>query len=269
MTLRAIRRSIRAFEALLVLVTAPVVTSCSLWPDGEFPPGGAERISERPEYLMWWKLVETCAHVRKKMEVEWYSTNGRYIDYGDVLARGVYRPWPDRIALVDPTNGAVARHEMLHALLQEDGHPLEKFAGECDGFVNFTPPDSYGTSAKELAEAVTVRADSALTVSVSTYPEKPSLTQFGGNFVFVVTATNRTGRPVWAATQTRTVYAQYRDGGSFRYRAEILPFANVFFRPGQSRVVLIDATVFATGTFDVVAGYGRAQSTSKALTMQP
>ncbi|MEO7999877.1 MAG: hypothetical protein ABI852_20655 [Gemmatimonadaceae bacterium] len=248
---------------------ATVLASCSLWPDGEFPPGGADRIDERPEYLMWWKLVESCAHVRRKMDVEWYSTNGRLIDYGDVVASGIYRPWPDRIALVDPKNGPVARHEMLHALLQEDGHPLDRFAGDCDGFVNFSPPDAYGISAKEMAEAATVRADSALTVSVTTYPEHPSLTEFGGKFVFVITATNRTGRSVWAATQTRTVYAQYRDGGSFRYQSELLPFSNVFFRPGQSRLVIVDAAVFATGTFDVVAGYGRAQSISKKLIMQP
>jgi hypothetical protein len=226
-------------------------------------------MSELPQYRLWWALVEQCSGRRRRMDVKWYTTNGRLLQYDDVLASGAFRPWPDRIALVYPDRGPTARHEMLHAMLQEKGHPLEKFAGDCDGFVNFTPPEGYGVSAEEQAAAVTMPADSVLTVTASTAPAIPRVSEYGGNFVYVITATNRTNRNVWVpSTDREPIYARYSDSLGLRNTPVFLNVPRMFFRPGQTRRVIIDAQIRKTGNYLLSAGYGRAKAVPTTLVLE-
>lgn len=260
----------RRLRVALTGLAVALLASCDLLPDSAFPPGGGEKIDELPQYRLWWSLVEQCSYRRRRMDVEWFTTNGRLIDYDGVLAAGAFRSWPDRIALVYPERGPTARHEMLHALLQQGGHPLDKFAGDCDGFVNFTPPEGYGVSDEESASAVTMPADSALTVTVSTVPTVPKRSLYGGSFVFVVTATNRTNRNVWVRTAAREpVYAQYVDELGLRILSVPAPISRVFFRAGQTRRVVIDAEIRRTGNYVLNAGYGRARAPVSTLVLQP
>ena len=265
--LRVIRRGMRAAQLLCFVA---LTGSCSLWPDGEFPPGGADRIAERPEYLMWWKLVEECSGRRRRMDVEWYSTNGRLIEHGDVWASGLFRPYPDRIALVDPSKGPVARHEMLHAILERDGHPLDAFAGACAGVVDFVVPPYYGVPAKEIGVAPVMRTDSALSIVVTTSPAVPSLSTYGGHYVFVAELTNRTGKYVRVTPGTDpSLFVQYADSvGVRRVNYRLTNDDYVYFAPGQTRRVILDATVYKTGSYDAIAGYGRARSPSVKLVLQ-
>lgn len=248
---------------------AITLASCELLPDSAFPPGGGDRIDELPQYRLWWSLVEQCSFRRRRMDVKWYTTNGRLMDYEGQLAAGAFRSWPDRIALVYPDRGPTARHEMLHALLQEGGHPLEKFAGDCDGFVNFTAPEGYGGNDEELAAAITMNADSVLSVTMTTAPAVPRLSQFGGHFVFVITATNKTKRNVWVPTTFEDkVYARFTDSVGFRNLPVSLPPRRVFFRAGQTRRVVIDAQIRSTGNFVLNAGYGRAKAAPQTLVLE-
>lgn len=255
---------------VMVGLVLAALASCDLLPDTAFPPGGGEKIDALPQYRLWWSLVEQCSFRRRRMDVEWYTTNGRLIQYDGALASGAFRSWPDRIALVFPQRGPTARHEMLHALLQQGGHPLDKFAGDCDGFVNFTPPETYGVSDEDALSATTMHADSVLTVTVSTVPAIPAVSQFGGFFAFVVTATNRTSRNVWVQTSTREpVYAQYADELGLRILQTPAPVSRVFFRPGQTRRVLIDAEIRRGGSYVLNAGYGRARAQPSTLVLRP
>jgi hypothetical protein len=249
----------RLFVAGLVGCGSVSLAFCNLLPDTAFPPGGGERIDPLPQYSLWWSLVEQCSLRRRRMDVEFYTTNGRLIDYRGVQAAGAFRSWPDRIALVYPQRGPTARHEMLHALLQQGGHPLDKFAGDCDGFVNFSPPEGYGATEEEKLSAVTMHADSVLEVSVATVPAVPQLSLYGGHFVFVITATNKSNRNVWIPTrQQEPIFAQYTDELGVRNLPVYAAVPRVFFRPGQTRRVIIDAEIRRTGSFVLSAGYGRA-----------
>lgn len=266
--LASIRRGMRAAQ---ILCLAALAGSCELWPDGEFPPGGAERIAERPEYVLWWKLVEDCAGRRRRMNVQWYSTNGELIQSGDALAAGLFRPYPDRIALIDPSDGPVARHEMLHAILERDGHPLDFFAARCGGIVDFKPPANFGTSEADQATAVPTPIDSALRISIRTIPETPSQSLFGGKFVFVAEMTNRTNKYVRVTPgPDPELFVQYVDSVRVRRVASIVsPDRFLYFAPGQTRRVILDATVFNPGSYNAIAGYGRARSATTRLVLHP
>jgi hypothetical protein len=215
-------------------------------------------MSALPQYLLWWKLVEECSHKRRSMDIQWFTTNGVLMNYESSTAVGAYRPWPDRIALAYPDNGPIVRHEMLHALLERDGHPLNQFAGSCNGFVNFEPPQDFGVSAAELASAATLPADSALTVSLSTFPAVPSLSLFGGHFVFVVTATNTLAHSV-VIPHPGAAYVQFADS-AYAYGAAYNTTSRVFFRAGQSRRVIIDAHIAKAGAYLLQAAYAHAKS---------
>ncbi|MBC8087463.1 MAG: hypothetical protein H7Z40_09360 [Phycisphaerae bacterium] len=136
--------------------------------------------------------------------------------------------------------------------------------------MNFTPPEGYGVSDEQAAIAITMPADSVLTVSVTTVPATPKLSLYGGSFVFVIAATNRTSRNVWVRTAAREpVYAQYADELGLRILNIPAPISRVFFRPGQTRRVVIDAEIRRTGNFVLNAGYGRARAPVSTLVLQP
>lgn len=255
----------RALFALLAGMTLAAGSACDLLPDSQFPPGGGQRINELPQYRLWWSLVEQCSLRRRRMDVTWYSTDGMLIKYDQVWALGAYRSWPDRIALAFPERGPTARHEMLHAILEQGGHPLEKFAGDCDGFVNFDPPDGYGGTEEEQRNAVQMRADSALLVSTTTVPAVPQLSQFGGHFAIILTVTNASKRNVWVPI-TLPIFAQYTDSLGLLDANFNRPPSRVFFRAGQTRRVLLDAQIRKTGNYVLTASYGRARA--KPVTLQ-
>lgn len=201
------------------------------------------------------------------MDVTWYSTDGLLIKYEDHWALGAYRQWPDRIALAYPDRGPTARHEMLHAILERGGHPLEKFAGDCDGFVNFDPPEGYGGTEEEQRTAVTMRADSALTVSAATVPAVPQLSQYGGHFAIILTVTNNSKRNVWVPI-TQPIFAQYTDSLGLLHANFNRTPTRVFFRAGQTRRVLLDAQIRKTGNYTLSASYGRARAKEVTLRLE-
>lgn len=257
---RSVLVAARRGIAGLALLTA--TGACSLWPDGPFPPQGGERIAERPEYLLWWKLVEDCSGRRRRMDVQWYTTNGQIILHEDKQAAGLFRPYPDRIALVDPTNGHVARHEMLHAILERSGHPLLQFAGTCSGIVDFNGPVSYGLTEAETRSAVPMRSDSAVAVTVRTIPESPSLATFGGKYVFLVELTNKTDKFVMVDQfSNRIVTVQFSDSAGLHiFSQRVSPHSVLYLRPRQTRRVLVDSKVGRTGPVNLTVTYGRARS---------
>ncbi|MGV3710915.1 MAG: hypothetical protein ACO1Q7_18980 [Gemmatimonas sp.] len=260
---RPVRPGLLAVGLISAIFSAAAgLGACALWPDGPFPPKGGERIAERPEYLLWWKLVEDCSGRRRRMDVQWYSTNGQLIEHGDVLAAGLFRPYPDRIALVDPSNGPVARHEMLHAILERSGHPLPQYAGTCAGIVDFDGPIAYGLADVEIQSAVPMRSDSAVTLSVRTIPESPSQAAFGGKFVFLVEVKNRTNKYVMVDQfLNRNVTVQFADSSGLNmYSQRLSSHGLVYFAPGQTRRVIVDSKIGRTGPVNVTVSYGRARS---------
>jgi hypothetical protein len=82
-------------------------------------------------------MVEQCSARRGNLAaVHWYRAP--VVTHDGERAAGVFNVYMNRIVLADEYRevGPIVRHEMLHALLRENGHPRAEFFGTCAAIVD-------------------------------------------------------------------------------------------------------------------------------------
>ncbi|HEX5632773.1 MAG TPA: hypothetical protein VFX50_06070 [Gemmatimonadales bacterium] len=127
-TLRSIRP---AFAAVFFLLG-----SCMAEPEVDLPEG-AEAFTPPEAYVRWWSSTEACSDLSGDMgRIRWYVVPGASTfatDQGEKV--GIRIKTGDEISVVLAGNyqlhEMVVRHEMLHALLSQPGHPEEYFVTRC------------------------------------------------------------------------------------------------------------------------------------------
>ena len=130
-------------------------------------PPHATRFSPPDVYRTWWEMVETCSGVRGAFdEVKWYRAS--IVELQEREGNGTLAYWEERgnrIVLSDNVVefGRGVRHEMLHALVRQRGHPRELFAGRCAGVVQCEEQCAVGSTASRstIGPMVPVLATSA------------------------------------------------------------------------------------------------------------
>ena len=121
---------------LVVLVVVCGLAACGLI-TGPLPPG-AEEFAPPAVYARWWSMTEACSgHSGDVRVVQWYRVPGMGFLHEGQEVSGFWASRTNRIVLADEVidQGAVVRHEMLHALLQTTGHPRSQFLGACASVV--------------------------------------------------------------------------------------------------------------------------------------
>ena len=115
-----------------------------------FEPPNAVSFQPPGEYRTWFAATEACSNRHADFAaIRWYEVPGRSFSCptGECVAR--WEPGP-RIYVADFWIGheMVARHEMLHSLIGESGHPNPPFGVGC-GLTWDTWPsrDDRGTNA--------------------------------------------------------------------------------------------------------------------------
>ncbi|MEO8637243.1 MAG: hypothetical protein ABI587_18355 [Gemmatimonadales bacterium] len=128
------RRSRVPFYCLGLLAT---LAACEMLGPAEAPPSGAMLLIAPPEYEAWWAATEACAGRTSDFQrIEWYvvpdvptfpTTSGQKVGLWSHSSGGM------RIILAGDyaDNELVVRHEMLHALLDREGHPATYFQERC------------------------------------------------------------------------------------------------------------------------------------------
>jgi hypothetical protein len=169
-------------------------------------PDDVVALEMQPQFVLWWRMTEACSGRRGDLHaVRWYvqphvetlhipgERNGQYGAYWWSIG--------NRILLTERavTDGWLVRHEMLHALIGQAGHPRGDFIDRCGGIVTCTGEcqRDAGAGAQPATDAVEIDA-TELDVTVSVVPS-PSfgIHENGGWFAYVVTATNPRSEPVW------------------------------------------------------------------------
>lgn len=110
--------------------------SCVAEPEVDLP-AGAVIFTPPAQYVQWWDATESCSERRGDMQrIEWYVVPGAATfptAQGEKV--GIRIKAGDRITVVlagqYQMHEMVVRHEMLHALLAEPGHPDEYFTQRC------------------------------------------------------------------------------------------------------------------------------------------
>ena len=129
------RTLIRTF---LPMVVASLASGCAaLSPSESLMPAGAVPVPMTAQYQSWFRSTEACSGIRGTVEnlqfyvvpgVETFATpDGQKV--GEWISEGGNH----RIVLAGnyQDHEMVVRHELLHALLRQAGHPDEYFVNRC------------------------------------------------------------------------------------------------------------------------------------------
>ncbi|QJR37635.1 hypothetical protein [Gemmatimonas groenlandica] len=256
------------YAALFVFAT---LLACDDLTAPRFPNEALVQFTPPSVFALWWQQVETCAGRRADFSrMRWYRPiDGASLELADGgTYQGYWWDQGDRIALANVDHGPTARHEMLHAILNDGSHPLPMFAGPCAGVVGFDGPEGYGVPVAELQAAVSLPAATALKVTVATHPAAPSLNQYGGAFTLVVTATNTIAQPVWINVDEGDLASVFVTDAGFG-AGVVTAAKRILFLPGQSRQVFVDWTESRSGALRVQGSYLRARSEVTTFTIAP
>jgi hypothetical protein len=273
-TLRSPRCAAAWSAALYALTVLLLSTATACHYLTEPLPEGTEPFSPPAVYARWWAMTEACSgRTGDLATIHWYQVPGAWeIRVHDGRAAAGYEePSSDRIVLAgDQVNaGSVVRHEMLHALLRQPGHPDAQFRGACAGLVE-PPGNPWPLPTREYAEL------SPESLSVATDAELLPREADGGRWLTVlVTVLNPRGNAVLVAAPGNAVtpptFGYLLRGPTGGYQGgEVANDSSVlFFGPFETKRWLFEFKVgsatamgfngldsLGPGTYQVRSGYG-------------
>ncbi|HUQ48443.1 MAG TPA: hypothetical protein VM053_09400 [Gemmatimonadaceae bacterium] len=183
----------------MIAAVAFFTTACERIVDPDLP-STAHAFSPPLVYDKWWKMVESCSGVTRPLaDVTWFGVSGSSFQLQKELVTGYWSAGSNRVVLADSSrlDGAVVRHEMLHALVRQPGHPRSAFLEKCAGLVSCTKEcvADAGPASQDYLSYPAASMDS-FDISIQVLPNPPSLSVDGGVFSVVVSARNRTSHPV-------------------------------------------------------------------------
>jgi hypothetical protein len=252
---------------------------------------GAEKFSPPPVYQLWWDMTRACSgRTGALSSVQWYVVPRAHLIFLDgQAADGYWSAGSNRIVLAGAAqmDGAIVRHEMLHALIQHPGHARGEYLERCGGVVS-----CWEGCVKEAGPAPAPPADvprvlpSALDISVEVNPSTPSGGQWDGYFSLTVRAHNPSTHPIVIILQPPGASA---PDMSFAYRINlphgsaladsdlVNDLAIAYFAANETKQRVFDffvsnrapLNVLSPGSYVFQAGYGGNWSIPQQLTVSP
>lgn len=232
-----------------------------------FPSETTVAFAAPPHYRLWWSLVESCMGIRGSLEsVRWFRTERGLLRIDGEVYSGYWWSRGNRVVVSDPDDGRVVRHEMLHAVLRVGDHPAPIFVDRCGGLVDHDAPEGYGIPPANQSLPGTP-ASAALEVSVRTVPARPRVSENGGRYVVVVTATSRVANAV--RLPDRLVQVAFDREPVDLVDLIVLTSPWSYFDAGAKREVFLDAAAAGSGTVRLRGRYGDALSPWTTVRIDP
>ncbi len=124
------------WRALFLPVLVLASFGCTTEPDTALP-SGAKAFVPSASYAGWWSKTEQCAEKNADYQrIEWYVVPGAttfQTPEGEKVGLRIQRGSEIQIVIAEAyvTHEMVVRHEMLHAILGQPGHPSLYFVDRC------------------------------------------------------------------------------------------------------------------------------------------
>jgi hypothetical protein len=213
-------------------------------------PADAIRFQPPAIYARWWSMTEACSGRSGDFaSVQWYRVPQNLVGFRGEWVAGYWNSAGNQIVLgeVAVERGAAVRHEMLHALVRERGHPRAEFVEACAGLVDcerhcvadagpwqppapvyaLVPPESLDVDSK--ASALPPEADGQRWVSLT------------------VTVRNRSDRAVlvdqpaqWVLPRAFLVDLRRVGGRGYSWEQLADDSSRIFFRPHETKSELFE-----------------------------
>lgn len=265
------------------------LAGCDFITDPAFP-GHAVPFSPPALYGIWWDMTESCAGLSVPFEdIQWFviPESSSFV-FGRDVAGGVWFPSRKAIVLVSEgvLEGPLVRHEMLHALLQNGGHPRAEFLNLCAGVVS-----CMESCVREAGPAPPVPASIAhvspsfLNLAVSVHPSTPSASVLDGYFSVTVLARNPAATAVLvdlpppedAGPPASFSYRLFGPRGGFFRSERAWDISVRLFQPGETKIMVYDFFAggeirdgrLPVGEYSFEAAYGQHWSPKTTITLGP
>ena len=171
-------------------------------------PATAVPFAAPARYALWWRLTQACSGITGDFaSVSWYVVpNSRTLSYQGQRVDAYWIGNPDRIVLADSlrSDGPTVRHEMLHVLLQRNGHPRAAYLDACGGVVVCNGACAleaglYGSPPASAPELQPRDVDTRVDVLAPL----PAEVADSGAVAVLITITNPRTEPVWVRLTPR------------------------------------------------------------------
>ena len=244
-------------------------------------PSTAKRFSAPSIYRKWWTMTAECSGSQRSMEsVEWFVVPGVAVFwYQGNLTSGFWSGAGNRIVLAEGAvdDGAVVRHEMLHALQPEPGHS-RAFVGPCGGLVFCLSAcrEAAGSAPRVSPALRRVDADDLLVDVAFDPPDQGSSTD--DHLTFTVTAHNPSTDSVVVALTSRITTFRFEltsATDTIRNAVPAWDSTEMIFGPGETRRAVFDlraASVWggfrtSEGAVAIRGGFDARWSAPKSITV--
>lgn len=248
-------------------------------------PEGARPFTPPAVYARWWAMVESCSRGRGDLAaVRWYVVPGaEFVAADGQRVGGYYTRAAHRVVLAGDGQfaGSLVRHEMLHALRRDGGHPRGAFLGDCGGTVACVGGCVRDAGPAPAPDPAAVRAPaSALVLAVTADPAQLAGSTDGGFFAVTVTARNPAPGAVVvelpasgdAGPSVGFSYAADGPSASVEYSERVWDASAAQFGAGEVKRWVFDLRVgsrpgygeLPPGTYRVRGGYSTEWVTSAA-----
>ena len=282
-----LRRATREFLRTILIPVVPfVVFACSSVLDPPLP-AGTIRFTLPTVYSAWWSLTAECSGRSGSVsDVEWFVVPGvSEFPHEGRSVSGYWSRVSNRVVLAEKAlmDGALVRHEMLHALERNVHHSREAFLRRCGGVVVCITNclREAGTAPAPRPGLARVPPD-AMEIDVRVNPVQPGLTTGDSHFRLTVAVRNRRADSVVvmlpdsrdAAPPSSFSFHVTGEKMGLWYAERAWDPGIMTFGPGETRVAVFDFTAAAKfdglralppGTYGVRGGFGSASSPVRAF----
>ena len=194
----ALRRLNRRAAPLALML--PLMLSCELATDPGMPTG-AVPLSAPARYKLWWEMTEACSGFRGDFDsVRWSVVpRAHTITVEGEEYNGYWFEKAGRIVLAGGSylDGALVRHEMLHAL-SGGGHPRVLYLERCNDIVaceGECEAQGGGRPVPSASAAAVLPRD--VKTSVEVVPSAPAASVDSGAVAVIISITNPYDHDVW------------------------------------------------------------------------
>lgn len=275
------KQSWRLRQRAAAIVACLAASSCDLV-DPYLAPG-AEPFTPPPVYARWWSMVESCSGITRSINtVDFYvvgDTKEIPLGNGDQVS-AYWSPAGNLIVLAEDyrLNGAVVRHEMLHAILRQTGHPRKAFIGQCAGVTTCGPGclSDAGPATVSPGGATRVQPNH-IVVEIEVTPEVPRASVDDGLFSITVLARNPSQHAVfveWPAATFSLSLQRSGSAGGFLGGAPTY-LESFLFAPGETKRNVYDFRMnppspsYPQGDYLMRGGYGDVWTEFRPLKLAP
>jgi hypothetical protein len=277
------------FDILHLFLAATLVAACEQIVDPALPTD-AIAFTPPPLYTRWWAMTESCSGKNGSLSsVKWdvVPNTSDFLLNGETVS-GYWTEGSNSIVVAAGVrlDGAVVRHEMLHALTRTSGHSRADFLERCGGVVSCTSQcvTDAGT-VPTIDPALPVVSPDSLDVTVELAPAQPSLAVDSGAFTMIISVHNPANHSIVAALPqltggTSAVYSfdiksTFAPGGRFQGVRSIADPSVIVFAAGETKHQYFDFIIgnitsgrtITPGLYDFSGAYGSHKVTLPMVTI--